>query len=761
MKILTDTGLMVLWNKIKQLVLGNRPYNPSEFSGNGYKVLEKNIQTVDGIKKNILTAVMLSEANTIYEIRYDFDLNGADINIPSNCVLKFTGGKLSNGNIVGNNTTIENESDLIFENVRLIWGTYTNSYILADWFDSIQSALNSYPNVYLCKKDYEVTDTLRFNAYNTLIGNGAKIIYKKESSHNNYIIPSDNNVSDSVYEETYVIQLGYRCVISDCTIKVNAVNNNGILIDPHYIEYTSANLIFGSDNIILMRGVSLPMISNVRIENKYYITGGISKSNGSAISIIDYNNINNSAGLWGHLIDNVSIIGNWYYGITIDNGKRFDKSNNTYWITTSVISNIVISTAKVGIYIGQSNQYSNKVVPPSGIVFNDVVFQYSLEIMSDRYAILNNCSGITFNRCSVVGWDDNNTIFNNRPFLINPNKTDYTFIYNSFTSLHKTSKIFDLSENPTKATGLSLTVSDDLHSINTPQLTDYLPIQYNDDNSIKELSDKDILSKLLIVPNGRYIVTPLLSLYLKVDLAPNGLYILDVMATSKNRIFILYYAYNDGTESNSYPFAQIMRIPNNATAFNKYYWHKFQNQIVKRPLNKFRKGSNELFISEKQNLTYISESSKTIFRGYAFTKIEEEIHFAGATVDRPSMSTLSTQIGFQYYDTDLNCPMLWNGSEWVGIIPKGTSMQRPSLGNTNDGFEYYDTDLDMPIYWNAKTQRWLGTDGFTASYHKGDNNSRPTLTINDKGFTYWDISLNKLIIWNGSAWVNMDGTVLT
>ena len=36
MKILTDTGLMVLWNKIKQLVLGNRPYNPSEFSGKGY-----------------------------------------------------------------------------------------------------------------------------------------------------------------------------------------------------------------------------------------------------------------------------------------------------------------------------------------------------------------------------------------------------------------------------------------------------------------------------------------------------------------------------------------------------------------------------------------------------------------------------------------------------------------------------------------------------------------------------------------------------
>lgn len=89
MKILTDTGLLVLWNKIKQLVLGNRPYNPSDFSGKGYKVLEKNIQTVGGVKKNILTAIMLSEANTIYEIRYDFDLNGETIEMQEGCTWKF------------------------------------------------------------------------------------------------------------------------------------------------------------------------------------------------------------------------------------------------------------------------------------------------------------------------------------------------------------------------------------------------------------------------------------------------------------------------------------------------------------------------------------------------------------------------------------------------------------------------------------------------------------------------------------------------
>lgn len=133
MKILTDTGLMVLWNKIKQLVLGNRPYNPSEFSGKGYKVLEKNIQTVGGVKKNILTAVMLSEANTIYEIRYDFNLD-EDITIPNNCVLKFDGGSINGEHtITGTNTDIQARLIKIFDTVTLA-GTWKNSEFYLEWY---------------------------------------------------------------------------------------------------------------------------------------------------------------------------------------------------------------------------------------------------------------------------------------------------------------------------------------------------------------------------------------------------------------------------------------------------------------------------------------------------------------------------------------------------------------------------------------------------------------------------------------------------
>ena len=54
------------------LKFADRTYNPSNFSGKGYKILRKNI--IDD--KNVLTQDILNEENTIYEIRYEFDLNG-------------------------------------------------------------------------------------------------------------------------------------------------------------------------------------------------------------------------------------------------------------------------------------------------------------------------------------------------------------------------------------------------------------------------------------------------------------------------------------------------------------------------------------------------------------------------------------------------------------------------------------------------------------------------------------------------------------
>ena len=80
----TQTGL-------GELKLKNRAYISLE-NTKGYVILRK-----DDTLSN-----QLSQTNTIYEVRYDFDLNGSTINIPNGTVFNFNGGKIFNGTLTGN-----------------------------------------------------------------------------------------------------------------------------------------------------------------------------------------------------------------------------------------------------------------------------------------------------------------------------------------------------------------------------------------------------------------------------------------------------------------------------------------------------------------------------------------------------------------------------------------------------------------------------------------------------------------------------------
>lgn len=71
-------------------------------AGKGYKILRKN--WTSGI--NILKPTEVNLANTIYEIRYDFDLNGKEITLPKNATLLFNGGTFNNGKIICVNTNL-------------------------------------------------------------------------------------------------------------------------------------------------------------------------------------------------------------------------------------------------------------------------------------------------------------------------------------------------------------------------------------------------------------------------------------------------------------------------------------------------------------------------------------------------------------------------------------------------------------------------------------------------------------------------------
>ena len=72
------------------LKLKDRPWG----DGMGYVILRKS---------KSLQEQLINE-NTIYEVRYDFDLNGEEITVPNNSVLNFSGGTISDGVLIFNDS---------------------------------------------------------------------------------------------------------------------------------------------------------------------------------------------------------------------------------------------------------------------------------------------------------------------------------------------------------------------------------------------------------------------------------------------------------------------------------------------------------------------------------------------------------------------------------------------------------------------------------------------------------------------------------
>jgi hypothetical protein len=107
-------------------------------NGMAYKYLRKT-------KNMILSQSDFNQANTIYEIRYDFDLNGSTINIPDNCELKFVGGSLKNGTINFSNTLLSGDVKIKTN----ISGNIRNGDIYPEWFGAVGDGIIDDSNAFL------------------------------------------------------------------------------------------------------------------------------------------------------------------------------------------------------------------------------------------------------------------------------------------------------------------------------------------------------------------------------------------------------------------------------------------------------------------------------------------------------------------------------------------------------------------------------------------------------------------------------------
>ena len=124
-------------NEVNVLKFANKEYNPGIFSGLGRVYLRKNIVDIEQedetiVHKNILIQDMISKANTKYIIQYAYDLNGATVTVPANCVLEFQGGSITNGILICDNTVI------ITYDKDWLDVTLNGNYFYFGWGDNIK-----------------------------------------------------------------------------------------------------------------------------------------------------------------------------------------------------------------------------------------------------------------------------------------------------------------------------------------------------------------------------------------------------------------------------------------------------------------------------------------------------------------------------------------------------------------------------------------------------------------------------------------------
>lgn len=180
-----------------------------------------------------------NKTNTVFEIRYSFNLKNKTVNIPDNCVLKFKGGKIKNGVIIGNKTIVESDDYAIFRDV-IIRGVWNNKSSYTGWLETtnhdkynlIRSAFILGENVHFQpKKNFNVRIPLSASelinpANHTIIGNDATItVYGGHHQSNLFYVCEECNGFNIEVESLIIVGIGQYAVNKGDFWMTNSIPN--------------------------------------------------------------------------------------------------------------------------------------------------------------------------------------------------------------------------------------------------------------------------------------------------------------------------------------------------------------------------------------------------------------------------------------------------------------------------------------------------------------------------------------------------------
>ena len=647
------------------------------------------------LRKNKSFAEQVIKENTIYEIRYAFTLS-KNITIPNNCVLKFEGGSISGAyTITGSNTCIQAKLFKIFDTNVTFAGTWDVSEAYPEWFgDDIQKTVDSFPVISLIRhKVYQSSKSIILNAGNIIKGNNA---YLRSTIQNGaaVVLGNNNRIIDISISLAERYDTDRAVVLLDVSNKKRTKDENKFNINSCY---------FVTETFVL-KNVSLE--NPPRSYNSNYAD--------VALKIVGNTQIeDNSYGLWGNIINNFRIYGNFKYGIYIDCPNSSIKN----WITCSNFMNGTIADAQIGIYIDKSGEVNQ--IAPHGLNFENIHYQTlgneireQIETNGEysRFALLKNCTFISFKNCTIVDWVayKNKTVLQSAaPFLINPNKATQISITDCVLST-TFSRFFDSLEplNGDSYQLPSIKYSNYAMRDNF-NLNDYINVP----SSTTSEENDELYKQLLRLPEGKYVVQSNPQVVLKALGNPNlqsGNFVIGIRSTAVNTKIIELFSSNFTTIEN---------------------------------------GKSKYLVS-----TYNSPKNTTYSPTLIWEKGKSYIDF-DFNSNRPSLG--STGAGYMFLDADKKRVAIWNGTAYVDTNwftcdkIKGTLAEAESIKHSlklvlDKGYRFYAEDLFKWIYLKIVQEgstiirTWVEEDGAKAGVKRnGTFAEKPISSDIYIGFKYF------------------------
>ena len=201
-------ALVIAYNDYKVTVANSvvtliRKYSGSvspttfEMYNTGVRVIIEDSTTIN--ERNIITQNDINKADTIYEIRYNFDLDGKTITIPKNCILYFTSGKFYNGSINMDNTIVSTLYEDVLSEVNISGNYYNIQKYIKDTKSLFQANLDKL-------NDTVYPITLGFNVSPNVKTMNTSINYSVVSNRKP-LIPDIMKISKQVNDNTAIVLL--------------------------------------------------------------------------------------------------------------------------------------------------------------------------------------------------------------------------------------------------------------------------------------------------------------------------------------------------------------------------------------------------------------------------------------------------------------------------------------------------------------------------------------------------------------------------